>query len=1587
MILRWGARLTFALLVVSGCSASDLSDLRGDNQGTGGTRSGGTGVGTGDAGLPDSSGDAETGTGGDAGTGPGPICTDNLQNGFETDRDCGGVDCDPCAVGSRCVLATDCANDSCIQGQCQSAECVNGVLDDTTNEETDIDCGGTQCGPCEVTQICLVAGDCLSSICTDGTCRAPACNDGLSNGSETDLDCGGGSCEPCDDDLNCALPSDCRSGTCDAGTCGGAVCSDGVKNGVETDVDCGGVECPKCDLGFACEEDGANCLSELCMADTSNNWTCVAAGCGDGMFNGDESDEDCGGSCSKCDTDKRCSTGGDCQSAICFNNVCLAPACDDSILNSDESDIDCGGIESGCDRCLLDEACTNGGDCGEGVCDAATGLCAAPVCDDNVINGGETDQDCGGSTTCDRCDLGQSCIEVGDCEADRLCLGTCANLTCQNFQIDEGESDVDCGGVECPKCIDGNTCTESNDCLSGVCEDPGGGQTLCQTPTCNDGITNQDETDTDCGGSCTAECDVGSPCLDNSDCVSGVCFGQLCLLASCGDGVQNGPSPENQESDVDCGAICGSEQKLCTEGKSCVAGNDCNDSVCEGTTCSAPTCGDGAQNSQETDIDCGGNCGSTCELSEACQGDGDCLSNVCANGFCTNLGCSDGNLNGQETDLDCGGPGCGPTCTEGLKCLGHNDCVSLRCVPTNGQSPAGLCAAPTCFDSTQNQGESHADCGGTSDCQRCSAGSTCAADSDCASLVCDESNTECLAPACAPGDGVINGDETDRDCGGTGCPTCSDGESCDSNSDCNSGVCNGSNSCEPPICGDQVSNDLETGIDCGGPINQCATRCGDGENCDNNSDCVDLVCQGNSCRVSTCDDSTANGLETGVDCGGGSPCAKCGVGQACNTEVDCLPDLACSTETSTCADASCTDGFENNDETDVDCGGSCPANCADGAGCISDNDCINNICQGDICQVPGCGDGRKNQDESDIDCGGATCDGCGDGDICSIDNDCTAGAICASFTCCRPDSCASEGWTCDSVNRGCGLAAEDCGSCSDGNTCTSDDCNAGTCAYPADNGASCTDGVSCTDDECVATNCISTNNCATGDCISPPGVCGVEFDLYFNAEDSFGGTGSGDDTHTSDAVALWKMMVQDITSETTAFNGRPLFDVGGFDSDEELDAFAVLTDGNFVLSTIETANFDGSPSFEDGDLMEWNGSTDTKFFDASTYFTNDIDIDAVHVFGDDGFLFSTTENMNIPAEYAIGGSAITYGGNDLVLFRGGKFSLEINDTDLGGANIDGVSIHPISGHILLSFADTETTVGGVAIYDEDIVELGWAFGETPNHTETQIFFAGRQTTFMGGGLVDYGTDTKAFAIGYQCTNNASCDDFIDCTTGDICTNNVCAGSVDNSRCDDSNVCTSNTCDVLAGCTFPASNEGGSCDDGVACSADSCVTGTCVGVSDCVQAGYTCDFASGICVECAADELIYNNTCYFYSTSGRNHTEAQDYCTGLTDTRVGTWTLAYSNDTAENDFIRSAISSPTWLVGRDSSSEGNWVDLQGAAMSYNGAAPLPWGSSQPDNGGGGLFSDDEDCISMHTDAGGPWYDDACGDDYHAFCEQQ
>ncbi|TNF24739.1 MAG: hypothetical protein EP329_24445, partial [Deltaproteobacteria bacterium] len=42
----------------------------------------------------------------------------------------------------------------------------------------------------------------------------PACDDGLKNGNETDVDCGGDTCEPCQVDEGCLVPSDCVTALC-----------------------------------------------------------------------------------------------------------------------------------------------------------------------------------------------------------------------------------------------------------------------------------------------------------------------------------------------------------------------------------------------------------------------------------------------------------------------------------------------------------------------------------------------------------------------------------------------------------------------------------------------------------------------------------------------------------------------------------------------------------------------------------------------------------------------------------------------------------------------------------------------------------------------------------------------------------------------------------------------------------------------------------------------------------------------------------------------------------------------------------------------------------------------------------------------------------------------------------------------------------------------------------------------------------------------------------------------------------------------------------------------------------------------------
>ena len=94
-------------------------------------------------------------------------------------------------------------------------------------------------------------------------------------------------------------------------------------------------------------------------------------------------------------------------------------------------------------------------------------------------------------------------------------------------------------------------------------------------------------------------------------------------------------------------------------------------------------------------------------------------------------------------------------------------------------------------------------------------------------------------------------------------------------------------------------------------------------------------------------------------------------------------------------EATCLDGEQNQDESDVDCGGVCGANCLVGAACGGNTDCQSGACRNNICFNPvRCGD-------RNLDIGEECDDGnLNDGDGCSAQ--CTI----------------EPGWTC-SLESGC----------------------------------------------------------------------------------------------------------------------------------------------------------------------------------------------------------------------------------------------------------------------------------------------------------------------------------------------------------------------------------------------------------------------------------------------------------------------------------------------------------------------------------------------------------------------------------------
>ncbi|MFO0748099.1 MAG: hypothetical protein U1F43_20945 [Myxococcota bacterium] len=403
----------------------------------------------------------------------------------------------------------------------------------------------------------------------------------------------------------------------------------------------------------------------------------------------------------------------------------------------------------------------------------------------------------------------------------------------------------------------------------------------------------------------------------------------------CLNGVQ-----DPTETGVDCGGTCGA-----CAGEACTTAVTCASHVCDGTSCAAPTCTDTIRNGSETGIDCGGPCPA-----------------------CVAPQCQNHTQDPNETGVDCGGP-CAACTTDTC----HNQAQDPDEDGVDCGGPCTPCGvAPTCSDNFQNQGESDKDCGGP--CQPCGDGKKCGGPADCVSTVCADGICGQAAASCTNEEKDPN--ETDKDCGGS-CPGCATGKNCKEHSDCLSATCV-FGVCRDPSCSDDVQNQGETAIDCGGL--KCGD-CDDGKTCDSGGDCISGACSPAGVCVS-CSDETQNQDESDKDCGG--VCAPCGLTKGCNGPSDC--------ESNTCIDHTCREPGTSAGTCDIE------ADCEDGFFCeYTFNDQSGAAAAWDQqCLAEREGGQPGAACEVHDDCAGYGCFNGFCSAACGKDSDCLAGEVCAS---------------------------------------------------------------------------------------------------------------------------------------------------------------------------------------------------------------------------------------------------------------------------------------------------------------------------------------------------------------------------------------------------------------------------------------------------------------------------------------------------------------------------------------------------------------------------------------------------------------
>ncbi|MFH1642724.1 MAG: LamG-like jellyroll fold domain-containing protein [Nanoarchaeota archaeon] len=470
----------------------------------------------------------------------------------------------------------------------------------------------------------------------------------------------------------------------------------------------------------------------------------------------------------------------------------LAATCTNGIGFNDPFCISCEPyIAQSVDGCKI--VCSVDTDCWDSYhCDG--------TCISDVVNGVSCDKnsDCL-SDHCQNgfcCASGDCCSQVADCPSSYSIAPNCDSAgTCQGTRVDRDCSGNQCVGIPVP---DDSACassTLSDNCglfIPVYCS----GAVTQNDPVCLLACT--DDNECDAGAHCDDICMVdvvnGGSCDENSDCLSGHCQnGFCCASGDCCSQATDCPSSYVIAPKCDSASTCqGTRVDRVCSGNECVSTTVPDDSACTLSTLS-DNCGlfipvycSGAV-TQNDDTACLSACTNdnqcdsnvhcddgTCVLDvgngESCDENSDCSSGHCQNDFC----CASGDCCSQAIDcpddencrqITCNNNlcNCVPKLENGAGCIVDNDCISgncdadrlgvKRCHATSSNcindasgvesiNSYSYCPVPdskrVCSDGVWQTAQScFTDCGYYKDVNLCSAGTcrvcadSCEGDSDC----------------------------------------------------------------------------------------------------------------------------------------------------------------------------------------------------------------------------------------------------------------------------------------------------------------------------------------------------------------------------------------------------------------------------------------------------------------------------------------------------------------------------------------------------------------------------------------------------------------------------------------------------------------------------------------------------------------------------------------------------------------------------------------------------------------------------------------------------------------------------------------